>query len=53
MDLETLVSSCFNHLMRLVAREDFIILLDKCDLTKITAVSHTTNERMFFFVDNP
>jgi hypothetical protein len=25
MDLETLVSSCFNHLTRLVAREDFII----------------------------
>jgi hypothetical protein len=24
MDLETLVSSCFNHLTRLVAREDFI-----------------------------
>jgi hypothetical protein len=25
MDLETLVSSCFNQLTRLVAREDFII----------------------------
>jgi hypothetical protein len=23
------------------------LLLDNCDLTKITAVSHTTNERMF------
>jgi hypothetical protein len=25
MDRETLVSSCFNHLTRLVAREDFIM----------------------------